>query len=348
MGNYCAHKSGAAGRKKNRNSLGMRILLSSNHQYPAYGERGSGPHPRELPSGSGHHIKDLLAKGLSELGHEVFYLLKKGAAAPLPPGVTLLAEPIADVDIYHNFAFRDEDIIAYMEKNGRPWVTTCHLDLRARGKQLPATTPNWIFVSKTLAHSYNSERFVWNGIDPGDFVYSKDKDNYLMFISALDWAMDKGLETALSVAQEAGVPLVVAGTAGTYDVIHEVEGMCRATGATYVGDVRGGEKARLLARAKGVLFPTRLNEAFGLVMVEGLMSGTPVICSDRGACPEIVFPEIGFLCRGKKDYVEAIQRLENIDPEVCRARAMRDYHYLRMAAEYVREYAAEADMRKHN
>ena len=159
----------------------MRILLSSNHQYPAYGEQGSGPHPRELPSGSGHHIKDLLAKGLSELGHEVFYLLRKGAATSLPQGVTLLTEPIADVDVYHNFAFRDEDIIAYIEQHRRPWVTTCHLDLRARGKPLPPTTPNWIFVSKTLAHSYNSERFVWNGIDPGDFIYSESKDNYLLF-----------------------------------------------------------------------------------------------------------------------------------------------------------------------
>jgi glycosyltransferase involved in cell wall biosynthesis len=320
----------------------MRILLSSNHQYPAYGEQGSGPHPRELPSGSGHHIKDLLAKGLSELGHEVFYLLKKGASAPLPPGVTLLAEPIADVDIYHNFAFRDEDIIAFMEQNGRPWVTTCHLDLRARGKPLPVTTPNWIFVSRTLAHSHNSERFVWNGIDPADFIYSKDKDDYLLFMSALDWAMDKGLDTALCVAQEAGMPLMVAGTAGTYEVIHEVERLCKLAGAIYVGDVRGQEKAKLLARAKGILFPTKLNEAFGLVMVEGLMSGTPVVCSHRGACGEIVSPEVGFICREKEEYLEAIQRLETVDSEACRARAMRDYHYLRMAAEYAREYTVES------
>jgi glycosyltransferase involved in cell wall biosynthesis len=320
----------------------MRILLSSNHQYPAYGEQGSGPHPRELPSGSGHHIKDLLAKGLSELGHEVFYLLKKGAAAPLPRGVTLLNEPIAEVDVYHNFAFRDEDVIAYMQEHGRPWVTTCHLDLRARGKQLPPTTPNWIFVSKALAHSYSSQRFVWNGIDPADFTYSQSKQNYFLFVSALEWAVDKGLDTALSVSQEAGVPLVVAGTAGTYEIIRQVESMCQAAGATYVGDVRGTEKAKLFAGARALLFPTKLNEAFGLVVAEALMSGTPVICSNNGACPEIVSPEAGFICRERQDYLDAIDRLETIQPEACRARAMRDFHYLRMTADYVGEYLAEA------
>lgn len=319
----------------------MRILLSSNHRYPAYGEQGSGPHPRELPSGSGHHIKDLLAKGLSELGHEVFYLLKKGTSTALPAGVTLLDEPTADIDVYHNFAFRDEDVVAYMEQHGRPWVTTCHLDLRARGKPLPATTPNWIFVSRSLAHSYNSQRFVWNGIDPAEFTYSRKKDNYLLFVSALDWAMDKGLDTALSLSQEAGTPLVVAGTAGSYEVIQQIESMCRTAGASYVGDVRGSEKARLFAGAKALLFPTKLNEAFGLVVAEALMSGTPVICSNNGACPEIVSSEVGFVCKERQDYLNAIQKVETIRPEDCRARAMRDFHYLRMADDYVREYQAE-------
>ena len=96
------------------------------------------------------------------------------------------------------------------------------------------------------------------------------------------------------------------------------------------------------AGAKALLFPTKLNEAFGLVIAEALMSGTPVICSNHGACPEIVSPETGFVCRDRQDYLDAIDHLGTIQPEACRTRAIRDFHYLRMAGDYVREYLAEA------
>ncbi len=117
--------------------------------------------------------------------------------------------------------------------------------------------------------------------------------------------------------------------------------MCREVGAKYVGDVRGKEKAELLAGAKGFLFPTKLDEAFGLGMVEALMSGTPVICSDRGACPEIITPEVGFICSTEDQYIAAIEKISEIDPRACREKAMRDYHYHAMAANYVREYEVE-------
>ncbi|MBC7911255.1 MAG: glycosyltransferase, partial [Pyrinomonadaceae bacterium] len=260
----------------------MRLLLSSAHRYPAYDGNGIGLHPMLFPSGSGYWIHDLLVKGLAELGHDVFYLLRQGAAKVLPEGATLVSEPTPDVDLVHTMAYHDEDLIREMQP--KPWVTTCHLDLTARGQERSPTTENWIFVSRTLALLHGRSRYVLNGIDPADYIYSETKDDYLLFMSTMDWGTKKGLDVVLSLSRQLGFKLVVAGTGKDYESVNRVSEMCRKVNATYIGDVRGKEKAELLAGAKAFLFPTKVDEAFGLGMAEALMSGTPVICSDRGAC----------------------------------------------------------------
>ena len=321
--------------------MNMRLLIASPHRYPALSEVGSGLHPKPFPSGSGYLIQDLLVKGLAEMGHEVFYLLRKGADKPLPAGVTLVSEPDMEADILHTIAGFDEDTVQEWQSRGKPWVTTCHLDLKAVGKARDMATENWIFVSQALAALHHSNRYVWNGIDPAEYIYSESKDDYFLFMSAMYWGTKKGLDVALALSRRLGFKLVVAGTTGDYESINSIAEMCASAGARYVGDVRGREKAELFAGARGFLFPTKLDEAFGLVMAEALMSGTPVICSDRGACPEVISSDVGFVCKNDDDYVAAIHSIESISPRACRDKAMREYHYLRMASDYVIEYQKE-------
>jgi len=320
----------------------MRVLLSSDHEYPAANANGSGLHPKAFPSGSGYIIHDLLAKGLAELGHDVFYLVRRSSTdISSPSGITLVFEPVPDVDILHTISGRDATLIDEWQSRRKPWVATCHMDERTRGRERATTTQNWIFVSRTLAQLHGSDRFVWNGVDPTEYIYSESKDDYFLFMSTMDWGTQKGLDVVLSLAKLLGFKLVVAGTGESYERIEKVRAMCSEVGAKYVGDVRGQEKAELLAGAKGFLFPTKLDEAFGLGMVEALMSGTPVICSDRGACPEIITPEVGFVCSSEDQYVAAIDNITQIAPDACRKKAMHDYHYRAMAANYVREYEIE-------
>ena len=323
----------------------MRILLSSEHRYPAFGAVGSGPHPRTYPSGSGFWIQDMLMKGLTELGHEVFYLLRQGAAIPLPTGATFVSEPVWDADILHTISDRDPELIREWESRGKPWVATCHIDMRSIGLPQRPSTENWIFVSRTLARAHGRTRYVLNGIDPDTCIYSEEKQDYFLFMSSLDWEMKKGLDIALSLAARHRLRLIVAGTGNNYKRIMRITSLCRETGAEYVGDVRGKRKAELLAHAKAFIFPTRLDEAFGLGMVEALMSGTPVICSDRGACPDIITRDVGFVCRYEPDYVNAIRRAGDISPQACREKAMREFHYLRMAKDYLAEYNKEIGRR---
>src|SRR5215203_620147 len=319
----------------------MRILLSSDHQYPAANGSGSGLHPKQFPSGSGYILQDLLAKGLAELGHDIFYLVRRSLKESSIPRLRLVLEPQPGMDVLHTISGRDTALVQEWESQGQPWVTTCHLDERTRDRERPPTTHNWIFVSRTLAQLHGYERYVWNGLDPAEYIYSETKDDYFLFMSTMDWGTKKGLDVVLSLARQAGFKLVVAGTGESYERVRQVEKMCAAVGAKYVGDVRGHEKAELLAGAKGFLFPTKVDEAFGLGMVEALMSGTPVVCSDRGACPEIITPDVGFVCRYEPDYLNAIRRIGEINPQACRDKAMRDFHYLRMARDYVAEYEKE-------
>jgi glycosyltransferase involved in cell wall biosynthesis len=321
----------------------MRILLWSNHRHGSYSGDGVGRHPRAFTSGSGHYIHDALAKGLAELGHEVLYHLEAGAADSLPEGVERITVPPESVDILHNYSsiVSHAGLANYVNQRGIPWVATCHLDVQDRGADRSCARSNWIFVSRTLAQLYGRERYVHNGVDPSNHLYAETKEDYFFFMSSMDWAFEKGLDIALALAADMGFRLVVAGTSGKYAVIRKIEGICEQAGAEYVGDVRGERKAELLAGARALLYPTRLNEAFGLAMAEALMSGTPVICSDRGACPEIISPDVGFVCRQKSDYRNAIDRVTQISSRACRKKATCEYHYQVMAKRFAREYEAE-------
>ncbi|MSO41412.1 MAG: glycosyltransferase [Solirubrobacterales bacterium] len=332
----------------------MRVLLYARHRYPIHRDVGSGFAPRSEPSGAPGHVLDLLARGLAEHGHEVDYLLPAGVETALPDGVRLAKRASAAIDVCHN-----------VQVDGRPWVVTVHahrppagyFDRLVDGELVPhpgqgaappyELPPNAICVSRTLARSFGGERFVLNGVDPDDYLYSETKHDYFLFMAGMqgpsfaDMYRRKGLELALALAGEMGFELVVAGGARERAVVERVAALCRAAGASYVGHVGEPRKAELLAGARALLLPTRLDEGCPLSILEALMSGTPVICSDRGACPELVGPKVGFVCPDEAAFRVAIEGVASISPRACRELALRDFHYRRMAADYVREYEIE-------
>ncbi len=315
----------------------MRIEICSNfHRYPAALE------PLGNGGQAGYRVLDLIAKGLAELGHDVLYCLPRGLLAPLPNGVTHTTEMSHDADVIHYQNGNLEDPVT--DTGDRPWVRTCHTDLAVRNVSRSVATPNWVYVSRTLAETYGSQRFVLNGIDPEEQVYSETKDDYVLFMCDLKRATNKGFDIALDLCREIGFKLVVAGGSVDPDDIERLREFSTGANVEFRGEVWGSEKAELLAAARAFLFPTRVNEAFGLVLAEALMSGTPVITSDRGACPELVSEDVGFVCTTRDDYRHAFANLDRIDPRTCREKAMRDYHYHRMAEGYVREYEKEIGM----
>jgi glycosyltransferase involved in cell wall biosynthesis len=110
----------------------------------------------------------------------------------------------------------------------------------------------------------------------------------------------------------------------------------------FVGSVDGRPKAEALAGARLLWSPVQWDEPFGLTTIEALASGTPVLGTRRGALPEIVTPEVGALGDTLDELLELIPQVERCDPEACRARAERYFHYRVMAEAYLALYRTQS------
>lgn len=171
-----------------------------------------------------------------------------------------------------------------------------------------------------MHHSYgrqgiNDGRFydtvIPNAFDPDDFVYRDDHDGYVVFL---------GRHTARK-----GLP-IVAEIAKRYDVVTAGQGDERVPDTTYVGVVRGQERAKLIAGARCVLVPTQYIEPFGGVAVEAMLSGTPVVTTDFGAFTETVEQGVsGYRCHTLADFLEAVEACDTLDPSVIRHHALTRY-----------------------
>jgi glycosyltransferase involved in cell wall biosynthesis len=299
----------------------VRILVTSKSRYPA-----------RLGGNGSSRVHDGIARGLAELGHAVYYCVENGYAQPLPDGVIASGRARRDVDIYH---FNDYPAGGPPRPpgppRGMPWVHTVH-DTNEGGFG-PSVAKHFIWCSRGQAAELGESRYVWNGIDPEEFLYSETKDDYFVYIVSHLSRMNKGLPIAIAAVERIGARLIVAG--------HRDAPVPPSPNVNCVGYVGGRRKAELLAGARATFFPVQGPEAFGLVVAEALMSGTPVIGSRNGSVPELVTPDVGFICDSVDEYAAAAERVHEISAAACRERAMREFHYLRMAGRYVEEYERE-------
>jgi glycosyltransferase involved in cell wall biosynthesis len=311
----------------------MKILFSDSHTYPFATPAGSGKKITDWPSGSSKYTHDLMVKALAEAGHEIFYLINYAKHTIAPSGVQLINNFKNDVDIVHLCARLTPEVATFYKSKNIPVLATNHL-------YKPNEKPpfKWVHVSKTLAGLYSDKQYVWIGIDPDDFIFSIQKQDYFLFIADMSRYMEKGLDIALKLSREKDFKLIVAGSSRLQNDIDDVEKYCNKFKAVYVGDVRGKIKAELLAGAKALISPSRLPETFGLTLAEALISGTPVICSNVGAYKEIVTDKVGFVCNDENDFHHAIENIQTINAETCRQYAINNFHFRKTTEKYIPIY----------
>jgi glycosyltransferase involved in cell wall biosynthesis len=188
-------------------------------------------------------------------------------------------------------------------------------------------------------------RTVYNCLDVTRYRWTDTvaDDAPLVFLSRIDPI--KGPHLAIDLARRAGRRLVIAGNhvedgvAGEYwrDMVKpRIDG----TAVEYVGPVNDTQKNALLMQSAGLLVPIQWDEPFGLVFIEALASGTPVISFARGSLPEIVREGVdGFLGRSDDELLRGIARLRDIDRRVCRQRVEDCFSTERIADRYEALYS---------
>jgi glycosyltransferase involved in cell wall biosynthesis len=227
-----------------------------------------------------------------------------------------------------------------------PFVTTTHgrLDLPELkplfGEFLEVPLVSISAAQRGPLHWANWIGTVHHGLPPSLLRPSAEDAGYLAFLGRI--SPEKGPVAAIRIALASGRPLKIAAKVDKVDKGYferEVEPLLGAAGIEYIGEIGERDKSAFLGGAAALLFPIDWPEPFGLVMIEAMACGTPVIAYDRGAVREVIEDGVtGFIVDGVGEAVEAIGRLGTLDRAAIRHTFERRFTSQRMAEDYLALY----------
>ena len=251
-------------------------------------------------------------------------------------------------DIVHNHA--GVEGLALAATSRTPVLTTNHNPFTPQIQSIWDAYP-WAHhaLSRASAATFPSRGAlppIHHGIDVASYPVGEHPEGYLLFLGR--FSPEKGAARAIAAAQGAERRLILAGKVDAADNAHfvaEIEPHLDGAKIRYVGEADQAMKRKLLAGADAVLFPIDWDEPFGLVMVESLASGTPVIGLHRASVPEVIEDGVtGFVVADVEAMVAAIGRIGEIDRRVCRQRAEVRFTVGRMVDDYERHYETVLEM----
>ena len=306
-------------------------------------------------------VVDLLSTGLQAAGHEVVLFTTGDSTCPVPKRWVLpeaegtrigmavpelrhvvhAYEAVQDVDIVH-----DHTVFGplYSERFPElPVVTTIHGPFNDELTDLYRIVADRVPVicvshdQRATAPAIPVAGVIHHGINAPSFPVGQGDGGYALFLGRM--APEKGAHRAIEVCRKAGVPLLMAAKMrepwerAYFDA--EVAPHL-SDDVRYLGEVPHDEKLALIGGAMALLNPIRWHEPFGLVMIEALACGTPVLSFPEGAAPEIVEDgRTGFLCVDESEMADALLRVDTLDRRACRSAVEGYFSVERMVDQHI-------------
>ncbi|MFI9818206.1 glycosyltransferase family 4 protein [Saccharothrix variisporea] len=250
------------------------------------------------------------------------------------------------VDVVHDHTFGGPLNAPRFAELGVPTVATVHgpvdADLRRYYRALGRDV-HLVAISdrqRELAPELNWVGTVHNALRVADWPFQESKEDYALFLGRFH--PDKAPHLALDAAHAAGLPVVLAGKCAepVEKAYFEAEVKPRLTERDHVfGVADATEKRKLLAAARCLLFPIRWEEPFGMVMIEAMACGTPVVALRAGAVPEVVVDGVTGLVRDHPDeLVQALHDVRDLDPAACREHVAEHFGAEALGAGYEAAY----------
>lgn len=325
--------------------------------------------------GGTEKIVSLLADGLVDLGHDVTLFAtgdsrtraKLSSIYPVELGNSGLTKyspflPMlhfetcfrraGEFDLIHNHAQYLPMFMAEFVKT--PVVHTMHGTMYAgeipdekRKVLLNFKHQRFVSISKNQKEGFAELNFVgtvYNGLDTSEYSYvEKPRGNYLLWIGRI--TAKKGPMEAIEVAKKLNKPLVMAAAIDPVDMPffeREVKPKIDGKKISYIGEISHKGIDSLYGNACATLFPISWHEPFGLVMIESMVCGTPVVAYNTGSVPEVIEDgKTGFVVDqnvGIDGLVHAVREIERIQRGDCRARVLAKFSKEKMVADYVEVY----------
>lgn len=252
-----------------------------------------------------------------------------------------------EFDIIHINYFEPFLFAPYSKLIEKPVLYTVHSDLFTSPlwqkviQEMIKPNDQFVFVSKNAADkavSIRNKTFIYNGINLDEYSFSDNHKNYLLWLGRI--RKKKGIKEAVEAAIKSKENLIICGVFDNSEeklfFENEVKPLIKENqNIKFIRPVNFTEKIKLYQEAKAFLFPVSWEEPFGLVMIEAMSCGTPVIGFNRGAVPEIIEDgKTGFVVENVDQMVEKIKIIDQIKRIDCRKRVENNFSIQKMVDQY--------------